>query len=132
MAVSIVIIGVIDIGSNAIKLLVASKGEDGKLVTILQTTEETRIGGGISKDQPRLLSASMDAACRSVKLLRAEAESSGAESIEVVATSAVRDAINRDEFTDRLNETTGLAIKVLSGREEAEMIGHGIGLILYY
>jgi exopolyphosphatase/guanosine-5'-triphosphate,3'-diphosphate pyrophosphatase len=120
-------IGVIDIGSNSIKLLVASKGEDGKLVPITQTTEETRIGIGILNDQPRLMDSGMDAACHSVKLLKAKAEASAADSILVVATSAVREAINRDQFTTRLMKVTGLEVEVLSGREEAKMIGLGIG-----
>jgi exopolyphosphatase/guanosine-5'-triphosphate,3'-diphosphate pyrophosphatase len=119
-------VGVIDIGSNSIKLLVASKGEDSTLDPILQTTDETRISDGISKDRPRLSRAGIEGACGSVGRLKAEAELSGAQSIAIVATSAVREAINRQQITDRLKETTGLDLKILTGREEAELIGLGI------
>jgi len=120
-------VGVIDIGSNSIKLLVASKGPDGYLVSILQKTDETRIGEGISNEAPRLSDASMEAACRSVGRLRAEAQSSGAREIVGVATSAVRDAVNRNLFADRLEQTTGTELRILTGSEEAELIGLGIG-----
>ena len=85
-------VGVIDIGSNSIKLLVASKGVDSTLDLILQTTDETRISDGISKDRPRLSRAGIEGACRSAGRLKAEAERSGAQTIAIVATSAVRDA----------------------------------------
>jgi exopolyphosphatase/guanosine-5'-triphosphate,3'-diphosphate pyrophosphatase len=120
-------VGVIDIGSNSIKLLVAARGEGAKLVPILQATEETRIGGGISKKVPRLSDASMEAVCHSVRRLKAEAESSGAGLIAVAATSAVRDAVNRDRFVEHLKEATGTELGILTGREEAELIGLGIG-----
>ena len=126
MPVSKKLVGVIDIGSNSIKLLVTSKGEGGTLNSILQTTDETRISNGISKDRPRLSDASIEAACRSVGRLKAEAELSGAQSIAIAATSAVRDANNRQQIADRLKETTGLDLKILTGREEAELIGLGI------
>jgi len=119
-------VGVIDIGSNSIKLLVTSKGEGGTLNSILQTTDETRISNGISKDRPRLSDAGIEAACRAVGRLKTEAELSGAQSIATVATSAVRDANNRQQIADRLKETTGIDLKILTGREEAELIGLGI------
>ncbi|RKX33831.1 MAG: phosphatase [Verrucomicrobia bacterium] len=120
-------VGVIDIGSNSIKLLVASRDEGGNLVPILQMTDETRIGAGISKKEPRLSDAVMEAACNSVSRLKAEAESSGAESMVIVATSAVRDAVNRNLFADRLKQATGIELRILKGREEAGLIGLGIG-----
>jgi len=119
-------VGVIDIGSNSIKLLVASRGDGGEIIPILQTTDETRIGDGISRDRPRLREASMEAACRSVKRLAAKARSAGADSIAATATSAVRDAVNRGQFSERLARVTGLELRILTGREEAELIGLGI------
>lgn len=126
MPVSKQSVGVIDIGSNSIKLLVASRGKGGNLVSILQATDETRIGDGISKKEPRLSDAGMEAACHSVRRLKTEAESSGAGSIVIVATSAVRDAVNRNLFADRLKQTTGIELRILEGPEEAELIGLGI------
>ena len=126
MPVSKQSVGVIDIGSNSIKLLVAARGEGANLIPILQATDETRIGDGISKERPRLSDASMEAACRSVRRLKAEAESSGAGLIAVAATSAVRDAVNRDRFVEQLKEATGTELRILTGRKEAELIGLGI------
>lgn len=117
-------IGVIDIGSNSIKLLVAETGST--LAALYQTTLETRISAGISKDQPVLSQAAMKAATEAVVKLVGEASRFSPESFAIVATSAVRDAVNRKEFVQRIEDATGHRLRVLSGEEEAAYIGRAI------
>ncbi len=118
---------IVDIGSNSIKLLVARRDPaSGGLLPLFQRTEETRIGTGITDNPPRLRDDPMDRAVASVQTLLADAANHGADAIRIVATSAVRDAANRQVFIDRLREATGQTLSVLSGDEEAAGIGRGI------
>ncbi len=117
-------IGVIDIGSNSIKLLVAETGSS--LAALYQTTLETRISAGISKDKPVLSTEAISSATQAVVKLIAEAKKFAPEQFAIVATSAVRDAVNRDAFIDRVQDVTGHRLRVLSGREEAAYIGRAI------
>jgi len=50
----------------------------------------------------------------------------GVDEIIAVATSAVRDAENGEEFLNRVREETGLNIRIISGREEARLIWRGV------
>lgn len=121
-------VAVIDIGSNSIKLLVAARdpGAPGRLTQVFQRTEETRIGTGITGNPPHLRDDAMTRAVVSIEVLLADAAAHGAEVIRIVATSAVRDAVNRLDFVERLRAATGHTLTVLTGAEEAHGIGRGI------
>lgn len=119
-------VAIIDIGSNSIKVLVAGRGPDGGVVTLKSATIEARISAGISVDSPRLgaegIARGLDAIHR---LIAATASFSPAQTV-LVATSAVRDAQNGDEFRARVMAATGHPIRILSGAEEASLIGRGL------
>ena len=121
------IVAAIDVGSNSIKVLVARKG-DGKntIETIFTKTIETRISTGISQGSPSLTVDAINAGTETIaKLVRLAREYNPRE-IRIVATSAVRDAENGDEFTQIVKGATGLQIQILSGTEEATIIGKGL------
>lgn len=118
------VIGIIDVGSNSIKLLIAESGST--LAMRYEKTWETRISAGISRNRPFLDEVAMFKGIQAIRELIAEAEPFSPDEFRLVATSAVRDASNRQEFTDQILEATGYRLRVLSGQEEAEYIGHGI------
>lgn len=117
-------LGIIDIGSNSIKLLVAETTSP--LAVNYQTTWETRISHGLGGDNPRISDIAMEQGVDAVKALIEEAKRYQPITFYVVATSAVRDAENRDEFVDRIREGTGLELDILTGEQEAAYIGWGI------
>jgi exopolyphosphatase / guanosine-5'-triphosphate,3'-diphosphate pyrophosphatase len=119
-------VAVIDIGSNSIKMLVAEGGERGRPVELLSRATEARISRGIGAERPRLEAGAMEAVVAAVSAMAAEARAYGVEATIAVATSAVRDAANGDDFRDRLWAATGLGLRVLSGLEEAALIGRGL------
>jgi exopolyphosphatase / guanosine-5'-triphosphate,3'-diphosphate pyrophosphatase len=119
-------VAVVDIGSNSIKLLVAARATAGRLVELAQRTEETRIGTGITDTPPRLRDDAIERGVASVRLLLADAVRFAPAAVRIVATSAVRDAANRVEFISRLRAVTGHELTVLTGDEEARLIGRGI------
>jgi len=122
------IVAVIDVGSNSIKLLVAKPGATlGSVETIFAETIETRISTGISQALPSLSESSMAAGCQTITELVRLAQSYHPEAIQIVATSAVRDATNSVQFIELVNDATGIEIQTLSGNEEATYIGKGLG-----
>jgi len=119
-------VAIIDVGSNSIKLLVASRGPGGLLVEEASRVLEVRIGGGIGSLRPRLDGGAAERAVAAIASLAAEARGLGADRVVAVATSAVRDASNSREFLERAKAATGLGIRILTGPEEAGLIGRGL------
>lgn len=114
---------VIDIGSNSIRLMY--EDEPGKLVIT------TRLSKGLA-DTGRLSEESMALSVDIIAELAAEARRRGAFPA-AYATSAVRDAENREVFIEKVRSRCGIGIDVLSGEREAQYafdsIPAGAGLI---
>lgn len=115
----------LDIGSNTLKMLVVEKTEYG-IEPVGERSSETRISEGISKDHPELTEESMQRGIRVIGELFREMQSLNPDHSRIVATSAVRDATNREEFRRRVFEETGKEVEVISGEEEARLIGKGV------
>ena len=120
-------VAVIDVGSNSIKLLVARPGEKpGSLETEFVETIETRISQGISRELPSLTDEAMKAGLQTINELTHLAQGYHPKEIRIVATSAVRDALNGMDFIAMVNDATGLEMRILSGKAEATTIGKGL------
>ena len=119
-------VAVIDIGSNSIKLLLATRSPAGELAVLHTRSIDARISAGISRDRPSLSEQGMASALSAVRLLAADAAAQGATDLRIVATSAVRDASNGHEFRERVHAAAGTAPRILSGEEEAALIGRGL------
>ena len=119
-------VAVIDIGSNTIKLLVAARGPAGRLQTLTSETIDARISAGLGQAVPRLSAEGMTRGLAAVRELLAEAVPFAPAQIVIVATSAVRDAANGAEFRERVRAATGNPLRILSGDEEANLIGRGL------
>ena len=120
-------VAVIDVGSNSIKLLVACAGaKSNNLETLCSETIETRISRGISSKLPSLNEDAITAGTTTIAKLQNMAQNYKPDRTAIVATSAVRDAINGDNFVQNVAEATGLQVRILSGTEEANYIGQGI------
>jgi len=117
--------GVIDIGSNTIKMLTAFN-KDGQVEVLDEHTCETRISQGISKNQPTLREDRMNIAVEAIVELHERMRPHQPECIRIVATSAVRDASNRAVFIDKVRQATQLEVEVIAGKEEARLIAKGI------
>ncbi len=116
---------VIDVGTNSVKVLVGDVGVDGSVIPVLETSEQTRLGRGFYEThrlQPEPIAATAAAAGRFAELAR----NSGAESVRIIATSAARDADNRDELIRALECSAGAAVEVISGEQEADWAFAGV------
>jgi exopolyphosphatase/guanosine-5'-triphosphate,3'-diphosphate pyrophosphatase len=115
----------IDIGTNTVLLLVAKVG-DQNLEVLHEAYRMPRLGKGV--DENRTLHA--DSIARVLEVLTEyksvlDAKFPECKDVIVTATSAVRDAQNRDQFIEAVNQKTGFEITLLSGDEEAQCTYRG-------
>ncbi|MCL2338043.1 MAG: Ppx/GppA family phosphatase [Firmicutes bacterium] len=113
------IVAAVDIGSNSVRLLVAEVNEQGQVAPLHSDLKTTRLGRGIMAG--RLLPAAMEKTLAVLEQYLKQAEELGAQNILLAATSAVRDAANRDEFIRLVAGVTERPLQVLSGKEEARL-----------
>ncbi|MDO0933750.1 Ppx/GppA phosphatase family protein [Streptomyces sp. DG2A-72] len=113
-------VAAIDCGTNSIRLLVADVDpESGRLVDLDRRMTIVRLGQGVDRTgrlAPEALERTF-AACREYAAIIKE---HGAERLRFVATSASRDAENRDEFVRGVLDILGVEPEVISGDQEAE------------
>ncbi len=119
-------VAVVDIGSNTIKVLVAGRSADGRPVALLMRSIEARISAGIGAGEPRLGEEGMARGLAAIRTLLGDAEQHSPAATLLVATSAVRDAANGPDFCARIRSATGRTVRILSGMEEAGLIGRGL------
>ncbi|MDR7328913.1 Ppx/GppA phosphatase family protein [Corynebacterium guangdongense] len=121
-------VAAIDCGTNSIRLLV-SDVRDGEIHEVTRLNEIVRLGQGVDATgrlAPEAIERTREALTTYVQIMKAE----GVTDVRMVATSATRDAVNRDEFfgmTARLlgEIRPGAVAEVISGEEEAALSFRG-------
>ncbi|AVH97143.1 MULTISPECIES: Ppx/GppA phosphatase family protein [Streptomyces] len=109
----------IDCGTNSIRLLVADvHPETGELVELDRRMTIVRLGQGVDRTG-RLAPEALERTFAACREYAAVIEELGAERIRFVATSASRDAENRDEFVNGVVEILGVEPEVITGDQEA-------------
>jgi exopolyphosphatase / guanosine-5'-triphosphate,3'-diphosphate pyrophosphatase len=112
-------VGVIDVGSNSSRLLVADVA--GRRVSqVERRSKVTRLGRGVDLSG-RLAAEAIEDVCEVIGEYVEALRVLGAERIEAIATSAVRDAENGGAFIAELRERFALSARVLDGEEEARL-----------
>lgn len=114
----------VDVGTNSLHLVVARTTEGGRFEVVTKEKEMVRLGSGGS-DMKRLTDDAIERAVAALDRFRRIADSHGAP-MRAVATSAVREAENRDVLLDRARREAGVEIEVVSGTEEARLIHLGV------
>jgi exopolyphosphatase / guanosine-5'-triphosphate,3'-diphosphate pyrophosphatase len=109
----------IGIGSNSLRMLVADI-EDAQLHRVLRDREGLRVFAALGANGD-ISESMMGKACESVNAMVTRARENGAQEIHLFATSAVRDARNQMELSDRLRAATGLPLEICTGETEAKL-----------
>ncbi|MEE1768835.1 Ppx/GppA phosphatase family protein [Streptomyces sp. JV185] len=113
-------VAAIDCGTNSIRLLVADADPStGELVELDRRMEIVRLGQGVDRTG-RLAPEALERTFAACRQYAAVIKEHGAQRIRFVATSASRDAENRDEFVRGVLEILGVEPEVISGDQEAE------------
>ncbi|MEI8032832.1 MAG: Ppx/GppA phosphatase family protein [Chlorobiaceae bacterium] len=120
-------VAAIDLGTNSFHMIVVEEGGGKGIVEIDRVKDMICIGSG-SISTKMLDEEAMQSGVVALRnfLVLARQHGVAPENIIAFATSAIREAKNQDLFLKKVRDETGLKIKVISGREEAEFIYYGI------
>ena len=120
-------VAAIDLGTNSFHMVIVEESKGKGIVEVDRVKEMICIGRG-SISTKMLEASAIEAGITTLKhfLLLADQHGVVRENVIAFATSAIREAKNRDEFLLKVREETGLKIKVISGLEEAQFIYYGV------
>jgi exopolyphosphatase/guanosine-5'-triphosphate,3'-diphosphate pyrophosphatase len=119
------VVGFVDIGTNAVRLLVVRINPNFSYTIISQEKEVIRLGEQEFKDN-MLRPEAMERAIFVCGKFSELAKTYGATEIIAVGTSAIREALNQSDFLQKLLSETGLKVQVISGQDEARLIWLGV------
>ena len=112
-------VAAIDCGTNSLRLLIADIDGD-KLREVHRDMRIVRLGQGVDQNKafaPEAIERTLVATSEFANLIRA----TGATRVRFCATSATRDATNRDQFIDGVQNILGISPEVIAGSEEAAL-----------
>ncbi|MEA2347420.1 MAG: exopolyphosphatase / guanosine-5-triphosphate,3-diphosphate pyrophosphatase [Thermoleophilaceae bacterium] len=112
-------VAIVDLGTNTTRLLVADVSE-GRVQELERLTTITRLGEGVDATG-RLAEGAMDRVRAAVAGYREKIDAHGATTVRALATSAMRDAANGEDFRHQLTETFGIEPLTIPGTEEARL-----------
>ena len=114
-------VGAIDCGTNSIRLLIADVDPvAGTLTDVDRRMEVVRLGQGVDRTG-RLAPEALERTLTATKVYAGACEAAGVAKVRFAATSATRDASNRDEFVAGVRDILGIEPEVVPGEEEAAL-----------
>src|SRR5262245_18356431 len=117
-------LGVVDIGSNSVRLVIYDRLTRSPL-GIFNEKSLCAIGRNMVRTG-RLDEEGSEHAIEALRRFRKVVELNGVTRVEAVATSAVRDAKNGNEFVARAKDALGAGIRILKGEDEARLAAEGV------
>jgi exopolyphosphatase/guanosine-5'-triphosphate,3'-diphosphate pyrophosphatase len=111
----------IDVGSNAIRLVIGTVDGDRKLVIVENLREAVRLGQEVFT-VGTIAEETIERAVEAFARFKEAIDRHGAKWTKAVATSATREAMNGELFIDRVHQATGIEIGVIGPEEEARLI----------
>jgi exopolyphosphatase/guanosine-5'-triphosphate,3'-diphosphate pyrophosphatase len=115
----------VDIGSNSVRMLAAETGPGIATRILAAERQVTRLGAGVFQDgkiTPDALKLVPEILARMAQIY----QKLDVVGVRAVATSAVRDASNQEEFLERASQALGTPVEIISGQEEARLIHLGV------
>lgn len=117
-------IAAIDMGTNSFHLVIVQVKENGTFKVVDREREVIRLGSSQGKDLSFIAAEELDNALKIMRRFKKLAEYYKAP-IRAIATSAVREARNKDDFIQSVKELTSIKVEVIDGKHEAELIFAG-------
>lgn len=119
------VIGAIDAGSNAIRMSIARASSPRELMPIEAERVPVRLGHKTFTDG-QLDGKAIEQAMVAFGRFRKQFDQHGVKSYRAVATSAVRNAANREDLIDRLHRELAIELEVIDGEEEARLVRRAV------
>ncbi|NUO47804.1 MAG: Ppx/GppA family phosphatase [Polyangiaceae bacterium] len=113
-------VAAIDIGTNSVLLTIAEVSDDGSLTPLVERATITRLGEGVDKTR-KLADGAIERTLACLGEYAQAIRESGASRLDVVGTSAMRDAAGGDTLVARAEALLGVRPRVISGDEEARL-----------
>lgn len=118
-------IAIIDLGTNTFNLIIAEINDGYKV--ILNKKTAVKLGeGGI--EQNLITDKAFERAFQALLSFKSICDDHQVNEINAIGTSAIRNAINRNYFTQRIYEETNIFVQVINGEREAELIYKGVSM----
>jgi len=114
----------IDVGTNTVLLLVAEIDAAGEITVLAEGHDMPRLGRNVDRSG-RIEEAGVERLAETLRRYAEIARSHGAEIVRACATSAMRDARNREEILDAVERRCGIRIEVIDGSTEALLTFRG-------
>jgi exopolyphosphatase/guanosine-5'-triphosphate,3'-diphosphate pyrophosphatase len=119
-------IAIIDLGTNTCNLLIADY-QDKSYQILYQGKEVVKLGkGGIFNNQ--LTEDGLERATSAIQKHQERINKFNVSEIVIIATSAIREATNKEWFQQQIKVNTGLDLQIISGEKEAQLIFDGVKL----
>jgi exopolyphosphatase / guanosine-5'-triphosphate,3'-diphosphate pyrophosphatase len=117
-------IAAVDIGTNSVRLLVAEVADDGSVRPLERLMRITRLGQGVDANR-RLAPEAIERTLAVLREYRTVIDRLGADRVRATATSAARDATNRDDFFTAGHDALGTELELIPGEAEAALSFRG-------
>ena len=118
-------IAAVDMGTNSFHLIIVQVRKNGSFKIIDREREVIRLGSHKGTDLSIISEGEIEKSIDVLSEFDKIAKFYGAE-LRAIATSAVREAGNKDEFITRVYDATGIAVEAIEGVKEAELIYLGV------
>src|ERR1700730_13606692 len=115
----------IDIGSNSVRMLAAETAPGRNIKILAAERQVTRLGAGVFQNG-RIAPEAIDFVCENLARMSQIYSKQDVFGVRAVATSAVRDASNQQEFLEKASGVLGTPVEIISGQEEARLIHLGV------
>ena len=115
----------VDIGSNSVRMLAADVSPQGETEILAEDRQVTRLGSGVFRNG-RIGRDAIQFVCENLARMAEIYKKWEVVGVRAVATSAVRDASNQQEFLAKASQALGAPVEIISGQEEARLIHLGV------
>lgn len=115
----------VDVGSNSVRMMAAEVAAGGKTQILAEDRHVTRLGASVFKEG-RIAPEAIQFVCGELARMAQVFRKLEVTAVRAVATSAVRDASNQEQFLQQASAALNAPIEVISGQEEARLIHLGV------
>src|SRR5574341_1303106 len=122
-------IAAIDVGSNALRMMIGNLNQAGQLQPVVSIRLPVRLGQDVF-DSGVIQEKTMRKVVEAFIHFQRVAQDHDVARLRSIATSAMREATNRDVLLDRIARTTGIDVEIISGTEEARLIHLAVASVI--